>query len=56
LFVSRCGAPTRLSDQFASAEMLGSFTVATGPTSARTYYAFKLDRPRGPIAPLAPCM
>jgi 4-amino-4-deoxy-L-arabinose transferase-like glycosyltransferase len=56
LFVSRCGAPTRLSDQFASAEMLRSFTVATGPTSARTYYAFKLDRPRGPIAPLAPCM
>jgi 4-amino-4-deoxy-L-arabinose transferase-like glycosyltransferase len=55
LFVSRCSAATRLSEQFTTVEPLGAFTTPTGPTSARTYHAFKLDGPRGPIGPLGPC-
>jgi hypothetical protein len=55
LFVSRCSATTRLAAQFAQVEALGAFDARTGPTSARTYYAFKLDAPRGPIGPLGPC-
>ncbi len=56
LFVSRCGAPRRLAAQFASVEPLGEIVARTGPTSSRTYYAFKLDGERRPIGPLAPCM
>ena len=55
LFVSRCSTVKRLEAQFASVESLGSFDTPTGPTSARTYYAFKLDRPRGPIKPTGGC-
>jgi hypothetical protein len=55
VFVSRCGADNRLTAQFSSVEPLGSFDAATGPTSARTYYAFKLDGPRGPIGPIGGC-
>jgi 4-amino-4-deoxy-L-arabinose transferase-like glycosyltransferase len=55
LFVSRCSAATRLSDQFTTVEALGAFATPTGPTSARTYHAFKLEGPRGPIGPLGPC-
>jgi 4-amino-4-deoxy-L-arabinose transferase-like glycosyltransferase len=55
LFVSRCSLATRLSAQFASVEPLGQFETPTGPRSARTYYAFKLDGRRGPIGPLGPC-
>ena len=56
LFVSRCGAPRRLAAQFTSVEPLGEIVARTGPTSSRTYYAFKLDGGRRPIGPLAPCM
>jgi 4-amino-4-deoxy-L-arabinose transferase-like glycosyltransferase len=55
LFVSSCGLGTRLSAHFASVEKVGSFQAPMGPTSARTYHAFKLDAPRGPVGPLAPC-
>ena len=55
LFVSRCSATTRLAAQFAQVEPLGAFDARTGPRSARTYYAFKLDMPRGPIGPLGSC-
>jgi hypothetical protein len=55
LFVSRCSATTRLAAQFAQVEALGAFDARTGPTSARTSYAFKLDTPRGPIGPLGSC-
>lgn len=55
LFVSRCSSTGRLAAQFASVEPLGSFEAPTGPTTARTYYAFKLDRPIGLIRPLAGC-
>jgi 4-amino-4-deoxy-L-arabinose transferase-like glycosyltransferase len=55
LFVSRCPAAGRLEAQFATVEALGVFDAPTGPTSTRTYHAFKLDGPRGPIRPLGPC-
>jgi 4-amino-4-deoxy-L-arabinose transferase-like glycosyltransferase len=55
LFVSRCPSTGRLAEQFSSVEPLGSFEAPTGPTSARTYFAFKLDGRRGPIRPLGWC-
>lgn len=55
LFVSHCAAPGRLAVYFASVEALGQFQTPTGPTSARTYFAFKLDDRRGPIGPLGAC-
>jgi 4-amino-4-deoxy-L-arabinose transferase-like glycosyltransferase len=55
LFVSRCSARGRLTAQFASVEPLGSFDAPTGPTTVRTYYAFKLADPRGPIRPIGDC-
>jgi 4-amino-4-deoxy-L-arabinose transferase-like glycosyltransferase len=55
LFVSRCPHGGRLAAQFASVEPLGSFEAPTGPTTARTYYAFKLDARQGSIRPLGWC-
>jgi 4-amino-4-deoxy-L-arabinose transferase-like glycosyltransferase len=55
LFVSRCGSTARLAAQFASVEALGTFEAPTGPTSARTYFAFKLDGRRGTIRPIGGC-
>ena len=55
LFVSRCAATVRLAAQFTSVEPLGSFDAPTGPTTARTYFAFKLNGWRGPMQPLRGC-
>lgn len=56
LFVSRCTSTAqRLSAQFTRVEPLGSFQAPTGPTSARTYFAFKLDGWQAPIRPLGGC-
>jgi 4-amino-4-deoxy-L-arabinose transferase-like glycosyltransferase len=55
LFVSRCASTARLAAQFASVEPLGSFEAPTGPTTARTYFAFKLNGWRGPTGPLGGC-
>jgi len=55
LFVSRCSLTNRLSAQFANVEALGQFEAPTGPRSARTYFAFKLQGRRGPIQPLGAC-
>lgn len=55
LFVSRCGNSNRLSRQFSEVEPLGRFDAATGPTSARSYFAFRLDGRRGPLQPLGGC-
>jgi hypothetical protein len=56
LFVSSCPHSRRLTLQFAQVESVGTITAPTGPTSARTYHAFKLDGLRGPLVPLRPCM
>jgi 4-amino-4-deoxy-L-arabinose transferase-like glycosyltransferase len=55
LFVSHCSSTARLSTQFERVEALGSFKAPTGPTSARTYFAFKLDGWRTPVRPLGSC-
>ena len=55
LFVSRCSSTGRLAAQFAVVSPLGSFEAPTGPTSARTYFAFRLDGRHGPIRPLGGC-
>ena len=55
LYVSECPMTARLSRYFASVEPLGRLDAPTGPASARHYFAFKLDRPRGPIGPRGPC-
>lgn len=43
LLITPCPFETRLKSQFASVQPLGSFSVRTGPTTAPTYYAFKLS-------------
>jgi hypothetical protein len=55
LFMSQCPAAARLGQYYDDVEALGRLGARTGPTSARIYFAFKLDRPRGPIGPLAKC-
>ncbi len=55
LLVSVCPAPARHLARYAAVEPLGSFTAASGPTSSRTYFAYKLAQPRGPIGPLPAC-
>jgi 4-amino-4-deoxy-L-arabinose transferase-like glycosyltransferase len=55
LFMSQCPATARLGQYYDEVEPLGRFDARTGPTSARAYFAFKLDRPRGPIGRLAKC-
>jgi 4-amino-4-deoxy-L-arabinose transferase-like glycosyltransferase len=56
LFVSRCPFERRLSTHFANVQPLGSFEARMGPTTARTYFAFKADAPSGPIGPIAACL
>lgn len=55
LFMSQCPTTARLGRYYDEVEPLGRFEARTGPTSSRMYYAFKLDRPRGPIGPLTKC-
>jgi len=55
LLVTICTAPARHLARYASVEPLGSFTAASGPSSSRTYFAFKLAKARGPIGPLPIC-
>ena len=55
LLVSRCVSTARLAAQFAIVEPLGAFEAPTGPKSARTYFAFKLDGRRGSIRPIGGC-
>jgi 4-amino-4-deoxy-L-arabinose transferase-like glycosyltransferase len=55
LFVSHCASTARLAAQFTSVEPLGNFETPTGPTTARTYFAFKLDGWRSPTRPLGGC-
>ena len=55
LFMSQCPAAARLGQYYERVEPLGRFDPRTGPTSARFYFAFRLDGPRGPVGPLAAC-
>jgi 4-amino-4-deoxy-L-arabinose transferase-like glycosyltransferase len=55
LFISQCPDAARLDQYYERVEPLGRFDPRTGPTSARFYFAFRLDAPRGPAGPLAVC-
>jgi hypothetical protein len=43
LLIARCPAPIGLNDFYANVEPLGPFQARSGPTSARSYFAFKLS-------------
>jgi 4-amino-4-deoxy-L-arabinose transferase-like glycosyltransferase len=55
LFVSRCGDGSRLTGQFANVDLAGVFGTPTGPTTRRTYFAFRLDGLIDTIRPLPGC-
>jgi hypothetical protein len=55
LFVTMCSSPRQHLAGYAAIEPLGSFVAAAGPSSHRSYFAFKLGEPRGPIGPLPVC-
>jgi 4-amino-4-deoxy-L-arabinose transferase-like glycosyltransferase len=56
LFVSLCPATARLAEFYANVEPLGGFDARTGPTTKRTYFAFRLSGRKKAIAPLGPCL
>jgi 4-amino-4-deoxy-L-arabinose transferase-like glycosyltransferase len=55
LFVTYCSSPRRLDVYFSKVEVAGVITNPTGPTSTRTFYAFKLEGLRKPLGPLGVC-
>jgi 4-amino-4-deoxy-L-arabinose transferase-like glycosyltransferase len=55
LLVTNCPTAARLEAQYATVEPLGRFEAATGPTTFRVYYAFRLARPSQTLSPLAGC-
>jgi len=55
LYVSSCAAIERLKDYYDEVTPLGGFTTSAGPHTTRQYYAFKLAKPRHPIAALGDC-
>jgi Dolichyl-phosphate-mannose-protein mannosyltransferase len=55
LFITSCPNAQRYVAHYGKVEPLGEFSVASGPTSVRHYFAFKLAVPRGPIKPLGSC-
>lgn len=56
LFVSACPYTARLERYFAEITPLGQIAPKSGPTSARYYQTFKLDKRRRTIGPLGPCI
>jgi len=55
LYVTTCPSIGQLTKYFADAVRVGQIVTPTGPTSARSYWAFKLSGPRGPIPPGGGC-
>lgn len=55
IFITRCARPARLAAGFSSVESLGQFDIASGPTTNRRYFAFRLAGARQPLPPLGPC-
>lgn len=55
LYVTECNETEPFASYFTEITPLGQFVTPTGPTTGRTYFAFKLDGPRKPIGPLGPC-
>ncbi len=55
LFITRCTWTGRYDGGFDSVEVLGNFSVDTGPTSSHTYDAFLLSGAHDPLVPLPSC-
>jgi hypothetical protein len=55
LYVTICENPAQHLAQYTQVEPLGRFVAPSGPTSVRSFYAFRLEKPRGPITPAAMC-
>lgn len=55
LFISTCPYASRLERFYDKTTPLGAFSVSTGPTSQRQFYAFVLSERRRPIEPLGGC-
>jgi 4-amino-4-deoxy-L-arabinose transferase-like glycosyltransferase len=55
LFITSCGSPALLTRYYRSVEPAGRLEARSGPTTSRSYYAFKLSGPVGDIGPLSGC-
>ncbi|MEX1083735.1 MAG: glycosyltransferase family 39 protein, partial [Xanthobacteraceae bacterium] len=55
LLVTGCPHVARLARFYENVTRLPAVTANSGPTSARSYYAFKLENRRRPLEPLGPC-
>lgn len=58
LYVSSCASAEQLAKHYRSVEPLGTLVARSGPSTSRSYYAFKLSGPAGvsgDISPLAGC-
>ena len=55
LLVSSCGSIERFAKHYRNVEPLGRLEARTGPTSSRSYFAFKLSGASGDIGPLTGC-
>ena len=55
LLLSHCGSPTWLSQYYRNVEPLGRVDARTGPTSVRSFFAFKLSEPIAEIGPASGC-
>jgi 4-amino-4-deoxy-L-arabinose transferase-like glycosyltransferase len=55
LFISWCGSPEAFTRHYRSVEPAGRLEARTGPTTSRSYFAFKLSGPLGELGPLSGC-
>jgi len=55
LYIASCEAKAPFAPHYRSVEPLGRLEARTGPTSSRTFFAFKLSGPLGELGPLAGC-
>jgi 4-amino-4-deoxy-L-arabinose transferase-like glycosyltransferase len=55
LFISWCGSPEAFTRHYRSVEPAGRLEARTGPTTSRSYFAFKLSGPLGELAPFSGC-
>jgi hypothetical protein len=55
LYISWCRSPEAFTRHYRSVEPAGRLEARTGPTTSRSYFAFKLSGPLGEIGPLSGC-
>jgi 4-amino-4-deoxy-L-arabinose transferase-like glycosyltransferase len=55
LFITWCQSPDAFARHYRSVEPAGRLEARSGPTTSRSYYAFKLSGPVGELGPLSGC-